>query len=161
MGLCTNYTFQNDNYIIVPINKMITTITKATLWYLPKFYLNIQRFLRSFSGIGTRAKCRSRDKTCTDWKRTSQYRPKKAHDEYFSMPAMDCLVPGTLSWCRCRWKITRNAVWHLIFKSNIYLKKVKKIHKILGQRFRLFIFNSFKKIKADYSEYSEHFRIFY
>ena len=28
----------------------------------------VQRLLQSFSGTGTRTKCRSRHKTCTDWK---------------------------------------------------------------------------------------------
>ena len=34
-----NDTYQNDNYIMIPTNKMIPTITIPTLWYLPKWYL--------------------------------------------------------------------------------------------------------------------------
>ena len=54
--------------------------------------LSLQRFLRSFSGTGTWIKFRFRQKTDTDQNQVTQYRPKKGHDEYFSVPVLDRLV---------------------------------------------------------------------
>jgi hypothetical protein len=48
--------------------------------------------LRSFSGTGTWTKFRFRQKTGTDRTQVIQYRPKKGHDEYFSVPVLDFLV---------------------------------------------------------------------
>ena len=49
---------KKDNYQVSLTQKFYNKIN----------FNHIQRFLRSFSGTGTRTKCRSRHKTCTDWK---------------------------------------------------------------------------------------------
>ena len=68
--LCGLLTICPKKYLLYLVFNFYFQILSLKLIKVGKKYRtsNIQRFLRSFSGTGTRTKCRSRHKTYTDWK---------------------------------------------------------------------------------------------
>jgi hypothetical protein len=62
----------------------------------------IQRFLRSFSGTGTRTKCRSRHKTSTDRNQVIQYRHRKVLIMTFFRPVLTGPFQSVQVLCRDR-----------------------------------------------------------